>query len=452
MRQLSGPANVVFLDLTPNWRVFGFIAAVTASTALCFGIVPATRASRVNPDNVLKEQGRGVPADRSSRVGGMLVGAQVALSLVLVVFAGLFIRTFVGLSWRDIGFMPDRVLVVTVTAPTTEYTLPKLVSVYERVLEMVEGVPGVERAAMSDITPVGGGARIASVEVAGGSIVPESDRITSVNVISPGWFSTYGMRIIVGRDFQSSDRPDTVPVAIVNQEFARRFLDGNPIGDTVSVAGGATLQVVGLVNDAVYRTMRDAAPPTMYTATTQRVAARSYVHVSVLPADGSPVRLSRNIAAVIRDIDPNLSLQFRPLNEQMDAAVSQERLAAALFGFFGALSLLLSSLGLYGITAYAVTRRRSEIGLRMALGAPPHSVIRLVLRRITIVVAVGIGVGAGLSLWAARFVGTLLWGLGPWDPTTFAGAAVVLAFVATFASSLPAWRASRIDPAIVLRD
>jgi ABC-type antimicrobial peptide transport system permease subunit len=198
--------------------------------------------------------------------------------------------------------------------------------------------------------------------------------------------------------------------------------------------------------------MRETQTPVVYSSTTQRVAARPFVNLSVLAAHDDPARLSRSIAAEVREVDPQLVLRFVPLTTQMSASMAQERLVALLSGAFGLLALALAAVGLYGVTAYSVNRRRAEIAMRMALGADRLGVVRLVMRRVAVFVATGILAGAVLSLWAARFSETLVWGLDPRDPATFLAAAAILSAVSVVASGLPAWRASRIDPANVLKE
>jgi ABC-type antimicrobial peptide transport system permease subunit len=215
------------------------------------------------------------------------------------------------------------------------------------------------------------------------------------------------------------------------------------------------MEIVGVAADAVYRNLREPMSPTIYVPLSQYDDTRFPLPVaslSVRAAQGSPALLARSVAAAIRDVNGDFALTFRPLAEQVNASLIQERMIAMLSGFFGGLALLLAGLGLYGVTSYAVTRRRTEIGIRMALGAAPAGVIRLVLSRVSLLVAIGVAVGAGLSLWASTFVATLLYGLEPRDPVTLAGSAAVLAAVGALAGWLPAHRASRIDPAEVLRE
>jgi predicted permease len=347
-------------------------------------------------------------------------------------------------------------LVVDVNAPMTRYTLPQLVNVYERVRERVARVPGIERAAISDITPVSEMSRNGFVDVPGAETLPLGDRLVMLNVISPGWLATYGTKLIAGRDFAQTDGPTTPSVALVNEAFARRFWkDASPVGRTVGVGGPGSktrLEVIGVVEDAVYRSVRDPAPPTLYTSTLQRTAARPWTRLSILPTIDSPALLRRSIEAAIREVDPALSLEFNPLAEQVAAAMSRERLVATIAGAFGALALLLACVGLYGITAYAVSKRRAEIGVRLALGAARSNVIGMVMRGLTWPLVGGITVGAVLSVWLAQFIGSLTWGVHARDPVIFVAAAMILATVGALAGWLPARRASRIDPVAALRE
>jgi putative ABC transport system permease protein len=332
---------------------------------------------------------------------------------------------------------------------------------YERVRDVVRALPGVSAAAVSMVTPVGGEGLIVHVEVVGGMQVTDNASGTNAftNVVTPGWFDTFGTPIIAGRDFTGRDRSGTPLVAIVNQALARKFLNGaSPIGRTITltaVARSVPMEIVGVVADAVYLSLRETVPPTVYTPLTQfylSPALLTAVNLSVRSGGGSPLLLTKSVAAAIGAVNPQLAYTFRPLANQLDASLTQERMVALLAGFFGALALLLAGLGLYGVTAYAVARRRTEIGIRMALGAAPAGVVRLVLSRVSLLVGLGVIVGGGISLLASKFVATLLYGIEARDPVTLLGAAVTLALVGTVAGWLPAYRASRIDPAEVLRE
>jgi putative ABC transport system permease protein len=460
VHQLSTQSFTVFLDLSPDWRVLAFTSGVTGATALLFGAAPALRAAGVAPMEAIKEQGRvaGVGTGRPS-VASALIVAQVALSLMLVVAAALFLRTFSTLATLHPGFEPGRVLVVTMNAQRAPLDPSQRMTVYERALEAVRALPGVERAALSPVVPISGHMWGSRFEVSDGVPLADSRRSAFRNQVTPGFFETYGQRLVAGRAFTDRDRDGAPRVAIVNEAFARRFLNGgSPIGHSVRLflarVPEPDMEIVGVVGDAVYRRLRDPAPPTLYSPVAQTTAgpATTEYNMSVRAAAESPAQLSRNIAEAIGGVNPDLTVTFRPLADQVNASLTQERIVALLSGFFGALALLLAGLGLYGVTSYAVSRQRTEIGIRMALGAAPGSVVRLVLSRVTRLVVGGIVTGAGVSLWASQFVSTLLFGIEPRDPATLAGSAAVLAAVGALAGWLPAYRASRIDPAQVLRD
>ncbi len=457
VQQLSTWRTAVFLDLPLDWRVLGFTAAIAIATAVLFGTAPALRATTVEPNESLKEQGRSMAGEGKRALGTPLVVAQVALSLVLIVAAGLFVRTFVTLATRDLGFNRERIMVVAIDAEQSKATREQRALLFDRVAEAVAAVPGVDRSAASAITPVSGMMWNNRFDFPELPNLSDRERIVNQNFVTPGWFATYGTAMIAGRDFTDRDKAGSPPVVIVNEAFLDKYMRGaSPLGRTVTPTSrpkepGVPMTIVGVVRNAVYRTVREPAPPIMYRPLAQAGDFPPFLSVSVTAKSGSPSLLTRSIVEAIGQVDRDLSLTFRPLAEQVNGALAQERVVALLSGFFGLLALLLAAIGLYGVTSYAVSRRRTEIGIRMALGADPNGVVRLVLRRVTLLVLTGIAIGAGISLWAARFVTTLLYGLEPRDPVTLIGAAAVLAIIGALAGWLPARRAARIDPAEVLR-
>jgi predicted permease len=371
-------------------------------------------------------------------------------------------RTFGSLANLHLGFDRDRVLLVGVNAQRTEIPAAERLATYDRIRQRVMAVPGVAAAAVSFVTPVSGNTWNNRIEVSGGVELPERQRQSNFNAITPGWLATFGTPLVAGRDILDTDTKNAPPVILVNQAFAKKFLNGaSPLGHTLQIgAGGRNPQppreIVGVVADAVYRALREPIPATMYVPLAQfddsRGPAPPSMSVSARSSTGSPALLARGVSAAIAEINPDLALTFRPLADQVNASLTQERVVAMLSGFFGGLALLLAGLGLYGVTSYAVNRRRTEIGIRMALGAAPAGVVRLVLSRVSLLVGIGVLVGAGVSLWASQFVTTLLYGLEPRDPATLVASSATLAFVGALAGWLPAHRASRIDPAEVLRD
>ena len=452
--QLSSDVDQVYLDLSLDWRVLGFNTAIACMAALLCGAVTAWRSTRIDSHHPLADQIRWPGAAAQPPTASALVVAQVALSLMLVVSAGLFARTLVALATRDMGFATERVLIVDVHPPMTRFASEELKALYVRVLDAVRTIPGIERVSLSDVTPTSGAARMVPILVREKD-VPERDRLAFVNVVSPGWFSTYGTRLLSGRDFNDADRAGSLRVGIVNEAFARRFLNGeNPIGRTIRDGPGAgnPIEIVGYVADAVYRSLRDPAPPTLYTAFSQRAVARPFVSITLRTSTTMPLMLSKSVAAAVASVSPDLDLVFRPLADQVDAQLTQERLVAMLASFFGVLALLLAALGLYGLMTHAISRRRGEIGIRMALGAQYSAIVRMVLRRVAILVVIGITAGSALSWWASRFLSaTLLYGLEPRDAGTLAGAAATLAFVGLVAGWIPARRAASLNPVETLR-
>jgi putative ABC transport system permease protein len=457
VRQLSSTTNTVFLDLGLDWRILGFTALIAIATAILFGVAPALRASRVQPNEALKEQGRGVVGERFG-LGNLLVVMQVALSVILVVAAGLFVRTFSSLANVNLGFDHRPVLVANIDAQRLQLDPSQRPALFERLRQAAANVPGVTSAALSRVTPVSGSTWNNAVEIPGAPARPERERSTNINLLSSSWFKTMGTRLIAGRDFSDRDVPGSAPVAIVNEAFARKFFDGqNPLGRRVvqprfSTHPAIDREIVGYVEDAVYRALREPVPPTMYLPLAQQPDPPSSMYVSVRAAGGSPALLTKSLATALTGVNKDVAITFRMLSEQVNASLIQERIVAMLSGFFGGLALLLAGLGLYGVTSYAVSRRRTEIGIRMALGAAPSGVVRLVLRRVALLVGFGVVLGAGISVWASRFVTTLLYGLQPSDPATLALAVLVLSVIGAMAGWIPARRAARIDPARVLRE
>jgi predicted permease len=360
----------------------------------------------------------------------------------------------------DVGFDRAPVLVARVDAQRLQLEPGQRPDLFERLRAAAAGVPGVASAAVSSVTPISGSSWQFGVDAVDGVPLPTDNQARSVfvNLISPDWFDTYGTRLLAGRDFAPTDTGSSARVVIVNEAFARKFMGGgNPIGRRITQGGppgekAPELEVVGYVQDAIYRSFREGVPPTMYLPLPQYSRAPSSMSVSVRAAAGAPSRLIRTVGQALVGVNGDIAITIRPLDDQVRAALVQDRIIAILSGFFGALALLLAALGLYGVTSYAVSRQRTEIGIRMALGAAPGGVVRMVLLRVAVLVGLGVIAGGGISVWATQFVSTLLYGLQPRDPATLAGAIAVLALIGVLAGLVPARRASRIDPARVLRE
>jgi predicted permease len=456
--EMSGPSTASALNVSLDWRVMLFTAALATGTALLFGIVPAMRSTRVSPNDAIKEQGRSIVGESRFGFGSLLVVAQVALSLVLIVGAGLFMRTFSTLSSVRLGFEPDPLLIVSANAKRSAIDPSDRTALYERLREAAASVPGVRSAALQNITPLTNSQWDTLIDNPEGMSLPENERDVYMNEVSPGFFATYGTPIVAGRDFTAQDTRTSPKVVVVNETFARKYFKGtSPIRRRVrnDPSPGETppwKEIVGVARDAVYDSLRDAVPPTMYQSALQAEKPGPNVTIAVRAAAGSPALLTRGIADALSRVDADVTLTFKPFRDTVRAATVQERVIAMLSAFFGGLALFLAGLGLYGVMSYAVSRRRTEIGIRMALGAGPAGAIKLVLLRVALLVGLGIAGGTGLALWASRFVSTLLFGLPPRDPATLLTAALVLSAIGAAAGYLPARRAARIDPARVLRE
>jgi predicted permease len=449
--------NRVFIDVGIDWRVLAFTAAIGIATALLFGVAPALRSARVAPIDAMKEQGRGTSSARGG-FAGSLVMVQVAMSLVLLVGAGLFVRTFTTLSNRDLGLDRDGVAVIDIGSDRAGVDSAGRLVMYERIVESVRALPQVSVAALASITPVSGSNSTRRMLRVGQPPLAEADRRVWVNVVSPGWFETMGTRFVTGRDFDDRDRFGAPRAVIVNEAYVRRhFGDENPIGQLIveepaSFANPAPLEIVGVVQDAVYRSVREPVPATMYWPVSQQARPPVVMSLMVRLRTGAIASISRAASEAIVGVNQNLTTSVRPFSDIVDAALSQERLVARLSGFFGVLALILAALGLYGVTSYSVTRRHTELGIRMALGTAPRQIAGLVLATVARLVVLGIVIGIVVSWWSVRFVQGLLYALEPRDVPTLVGASTLLVAVAFLAAWLPAWRASRIDPAQVLRD
>ena len=385
--------------------------------------------------------------------------------MVLIVAAGLLVGTFERLATLPLGFDSDRVLIVNVDVSRAPIDPANRISFFHQLVAAVAAVPGVARAGGSMNIPVGGGASLAFLDLPDappaqpepGPVPFWNSRMALLNQITPGWLDTYGTAVRAGRDIDDKDAQGALPVALVNDAYVRKFLRGrNPIGETITFPEGMgpPRTIVGVVSDAVYMSVRDGVRPTLYIPLAQRDGWRAdgHVTISVRSSEGSPALLAPRVAAALTGVDRNLTFTFRALQDRVDASLTQERLVALVTGFFGTLALLLAGLGLYGVTSYAVTRRRAEIGIRMALGAEPTGVVRLVLVRVFVLVALGVIIGTAVSWWSSQFIASLLYDLQPRDAVTLVSAAVTLTAVGAIAGWLPAFRASRIDPAQVLRD
>jgi predicted permease len=452
--QLSTPGDRVTLDLSFDWRILAFTAAVAIATALIFGTVTAFRTTQIAPMEVLKAQARGAAwhggaARRGPTLSGSLATLQIALSVTLVIAAALLVRSFERLSSVPLGFDPDLVLVVNVDTSNARTDPSDRLRLYQEIVDTVGRVPGVARAGGSMWTPVDGGMRLG-----------DSQTRVSFNFVTPGWLATYGITLEAGRDFAVRDVAEAAPVAIVNKAFVRALMpDRSVLGEPLPpprLGRASQRTVVGVVDDVVFESQREGSPAMVYLPIAQSRGSgpngMAEIAVAVRPAAGPPMQLARSVGAAVTSVDPGLCFTFTALTDYVQASVRQERLVAVLSGAFGALALAIAALGLYGVTSYTVNRRVTEIGIRRALGAQRANVLGLVLRQCLIVTSVGIGLGLAGAAAVTRTLGGMLFGLRPLDPLTFAGVAVLFAVAATLAASIPAYRATTVDPLVALRN
>jgi len=457
VRFLSVGGPMIRLDLSPDWRILGFTAAISMMTGVLFGLAPAMRGTRFELSPALKQGGRGSsPPQRFARA---LAVTQVALSLVLLIGAGLLVRTLHRINDVDGGFPRDHVYTVSLSPRGSDQKNgpngPRLNRIYLDLLGRVRAIPGVVSASLAGEPPTMRGYGRPFKALDGRQFLAHQ------NQIYPGYFATLGSSVVQGRDFGRADIAEGAPlVAIVNETLARKVFPGeNPIGRRIVCTGqisigesGSPCEVIGVARDIAYATLKDQPQNAIYMTFLQAPTGRGAMELIVRAAGASAdvhAQLRREIAA----IDPYLpAFVVRSLATEVDAALMRERLLALISTVFGALASLLAAIGLYGVVAYSVSRRSQEIGVRMALGALPHRVLALVLGETLLLAGLGIACGLPVALAATRLLAGFLYGIKPGDPLVLLAGASFLLATAAIAGYIPACRAARIDPVVALRD
>jgi predicted permease len=380
----------------------------------------------------------------------LLVGLQVALSLLLVVGAGLFGRSFRNLTHTDLGFQPDRVVSANINLRGVQYPVTQLPDLYRRLVERVEALPGVQSAANSSCLLATDCHRGSGLQVVGYPPRPGEQVQIEENYVSRRFFSTVGMRVLAGRDFDERDTEKAPKVAIVNETLARQLLGGrNAVGARLG-HGQPDIEIVGVVQEARVTSVRDQPLPMAYLPIQQGPGV--YASALEVKAAGNPERLTTAVRKAIAEVAPSVPIeQVGLLSEQVSRNVNQERLVAAVTGAFGLLALGLASFGLFGVMSYNVARRTSELGLRLALGAQRARVIWMIFRESLRPVTIGLIAGLPIVFAASRLISGMLFGVAANDPYAIAEAVAVLVVASALAGFFPAWRASRVDPMVVLR-
>jgi predicted permease len=448
---LSTKGNPLRLDLSMDWRVLAFSAAVGVSTCVICSLLPAFQSSQAQPIDALKIGSRGTTAGRAHfAFQRALVVSQIAVSLVLLVGALLFVRSFWNLLAVDPGFREKGIVVTFVSWSRLNLVSDRFLPFARDLLEQVRTIPQVESAATATHAPFNGSWK-SEVTVDG---IEGPSKFTWA---SPGYFQTLQIPFISGRDFDERDTNTSPQVAIVSQTFVRRFLSGaDPIGKLIHTAAephypAATYQIVGVVKDTKYAGLREEiTPPEAFAPALQYPGWSPWTYAFVR-SSSPPSSVIQALREKFAEINPGLVMESQGLEQQVQDGLVRERMMALLSGFFGALAALLAMIGLYGVISYIIATRKGEIGIRMALGASRGEIVGEIIRQTLGLLALGVGAGALLSLAATRGVGTLLFGLRANDPLSLAGAAAVLIAVALIASLVPARRAAQIDPMIALR-
>jgi predicted permease len=434
-------------------RIFAFTATISLVTGVLFGLAPAWQATRANVSTALKDSASSATRRRRGLLGKGLVVFQIALSSLLVISAGLFTLTLVHLGSANLGFNPRNLLLFEVQAPASRYPSPKDVALHERIEERLARVPGVQSVTLTAETILANSMSNNGFFPADQPKPADDKTYAYVNDVGQHFFHIYNILILYGRGFSSTDTTHSPLVAVINQALAKQDYPGiDPVGKTFHAgdADGAIYQIVGVSADAKYANLRDDPPPTYYVLYNQQKEESGMTYV--IQSGLSPAAILPSLRAAVAEVDKDIPLRdIRTQTEQIDATILQERLFATLTCAFGILALVLAAIGIYGIMAYTVARRTSEIGVRMALGAMPRQVRLMVLRESGWMAFVGIAIGIGASIGLARLVRAMLYGLSPTDPTTLIGTACLLFAMAVAAAYGPARRASRIDPMQALR-
>jgi predicted permease len=447
-----GGAELV-LDLTLDLRVLAVAAAISMLTGIVFGLAPALRAGRVDLAPSLRDSLRSLSGLPRSILAHGLVVTQVALSVVLLIEAGLFVRTLRNLHGVELGFNAENLLVFRVDPRLNGYTGADIDRLYTRILERVAAVPGVRGVTLSRHPQLANSSRRDRVYVRGHPLAPGKRTITPINLVGPHFFQTFQLPVVLGRAISARDDEHAPRVAVVNETLARTYFAGeSPIGKRLGFGNpdsSAQFEIVGVAKDAKYYNLRSPAEPIVYLPYFQDPAGQASFTVRT---NGDAAAATPAIRLALRDVDPNIPIfDVRTQRETADETLTQERLFAELSSLFGVVAVVLACVGVYGVMSYSTARRTNEIGLRIALGARTRDIIRLVMQHTMLLVVLGAATGLALAVAASHVVESMLFGLTTTDPATIAAAVLLIVGVAALAGYLPARRARRVSPMVALR-
>ncbi len=450
----ADPDHPLPIQVGPNARLLLFTFTLSLVTGIVFGLAPALRMTHVDLAPSLRE-GKGTARSGSHRrVGQFLVAGQVALALFLMIGAGLFVRTLQKLEQSGAGFDASSAVLLHLDSDASNFKGPAVTAMHHRLEERIRGLPGVQAASFSMLN-FNEGRWMVRLWAEGAPHAASAAKPIDGNQVGAEYLRALGMPVVMGRDFGPQDTPQSPTAIVVNETLARALYPGvSPIGRHVAMEGEKRpdLEIVGVVKDAKYGSLREKPRGMFFVDLDQNKIPDTFSDL-VVRVGGKPEALMSQIRAAVHEVDPNLAVwDVMTLRDAVERSLGQEKLLAKLASFFGALALLLSAIGLYGVMAYSVARRTNEIGIRMALGAQPGAVLGMVLRESVFVVGLGLLAGIPAALACGRYVASQLYGLAPNDPVTIVGAAVLLIAVALLASYLPARRAAMLDPLTALRE
>jgi putative ABC transport system permease protein len=453
IKTLSAASVPRVADLSIDLPVLAFVASVSLLTGLIFGLAPAWHASRATLGHVLKEGGRTSGGARARWMRNTLLVAEVGLSIVLLVGATLLIRSFAKLTSVDPGFHPERVLAFQVSLPNTAYPEPhNRAALFSTLLEKLDALPEVASAGMVQTLPMRGDYVLSLTFQGRPAPPPNTEPSANYRVVSPTYFETLGIPILRGRVFNDRDTDTSPQVAVVDQAFVdRHFPNENPLGRRIDIGNGGTgfSEIIGVVGSVHYDRLETNPSPTMYVPYTQDNFSSMWI---MARTGGDPARLAGSVRQVMREIDPALpAFRMGPLSDAVTESVAERRFSMLLLSVFAAIAVFLAGVGLYGVVAYTVTQRTQEIGLRMAIGAGPADVLRMVVGEGLKLAIIGVVFGIAAALALARVIESMLFHVTPFDAASYTATAVMLLAIATLASYVPARRAMRVDPLVALR-